>query len=137
MANKVERQILLDGPRNAIVKLTGVLDTTDVAETPAFALLDFQNNDPALKFVGFRPERVEYSIGSGIEILLEWNSANPQQITPLAGRGKIDGSWHGGWAPDRTRAGYDGSINLKTSGFMTGKQNFALTIEMAKVYTVN
>lgn len=135
MANKVERQILLDGYRNAIVKLTGVLDTTDVAETPAFAMLDFQNNDPYGRFVGFRVDRVEYSIGSGIEILLEWNSVgNPQQITPLAGRGKIDGWWHGGWVPDRTRAGYDGSINLKSSGFMAGKQNFAITVEMVKLY---
>jgi hypothetical protein len=135
MANVTDRQIVLDGPRNAAVKLTGVIDTTDIYERPAVSLLDFQNNERQYgKLVGLRVDTVEYSIGGGIELLLEWNSANPQEIFPLAGRGKINGAFHAGWAPNRLLAGYDGGINLKSSGYMTGKQNFSVTIEMVKLY---
>lgn len=138
MANILDKTIVLDGWKNVTVKLTGVLDTSDISETPAIALTDLSSTNPLRVFVGLRIDRVEYSIGNGIEITLSWNGNIPQIILPLAGRGYQDYALSGGIIPDRTRLGFDGSINLYTTGFnlqAVGKQNFSIQLEMIKLYT--
>lgn len=139
MANVLEHQIVEDGWRNAVVKLTGVLDTSDASETPAVALADFTNNDKgAGTLVGFRVDRLDFAVGDGLEVQLLWESSNPQMIVAIAGRGKIDHWLHGGWQPDRTRANYSGNINLTTTGFGLqgpGTQNFTVTLELIKLYS--
>ena len=136
MANILEKQILEEGPRNAVVKLTGTLTTSDVSEVPAIRLTDFINNDAqAGTLVGLRVDAVMYSMGMGINILLSWNSSLPQQIMPLAGRGKIDVTSDGGMIPDQLRSGYDGSINLYSTGFVPGSvQNFTMLLRLVKLY---
>lgn len=136
MANSLDIQIAEEGPRNAVVKLTGVLDTSNISETPAIALADFQNNDPAnLVLVGLRMDMLEYSIGQGLEVQLAWNSGTPQQIFPLAGRGRIFAWSYGGFIPDQTLTGYDGSINLYTTGYVPNTvQNFTIVMELIKLY---
>src|SRR5208282_4310286 len=137
--NVVDTQILEEGPRNAIVKLTGVLDTSDVTEFPAISISDFSNNETRCKLTGFRVDMLEYSIGQGLEVQLTWNSMNPKQIAPLAGRGRIHSYDYGGFLPDTTRPGYDGSINLATTGWTTqvvpgAVQNFTVVLELIKLY---
>ena len=142
MANQLDTQITEEGPRNAVVKLTGVLDTSNIIETPAIELLDFHTNDERATLVGLRVDLLEYSIGQGLEVLLEWNSTNPKQIFPLAGRGRIAACNYGGFIPDMTLAGYDGSINLRTRNFTAGQasdgsalvQNFTVILELVKLY---
>lgn len=136
LVQKLERQIY-DGPRNVVAKLTGVLTANDITET-AVALSDMSNNDTRLTLVGFRVDMVEYSIGGGLEVLLSWNGSVPQQIYPLAGRGRIYAWSYGGFTPDRTRGGYDGSILLQTTGFPPGgpAQFFTIALELVKLYTV-
>lgn len=135
----IERQITEEGPRNAIVKLTGLLTSSDVSITPVIALTDFVNNDVRMVLRGLRVDMLEYSIGGGVEILLAWNASSPQQIFYIAGRGKIYSSDYGGFVPDRTRAGYTGDINLSTTGFVPGMaaQNFTVVLELVKQYSVN
>jgi hypothetical protein len=146
MANSLDIQITEDGERNAVVKLTGVLDSSNIAETPAVELRDFAPRDSSGRqtLVGFRVDLIEYSIGAGIEIQLEWNGTIPQQIFPISGRGRISATNYGGFVPDRTRAGYDGSINLRTKNFIPGVdgmnqpvvQNFTVILELVKLYSV-
>lgn len=140
MANSLDMQIAQEGPRNAVVKLTGVIDSGDIVEQSAIALSDFTNNDQNLFLTGFRMDVIEWSISTGLEILLEWNSLVPKQIYPLAGRGRIVAKNYGGFIPDNTRTGYDGSINLRTTGasggtFVTGQTvNFTIVLELVKLY---
>ena len=135
MANVLDRQILEDGPRNAVVKLTGVLDTENVSEIPAISLQDFTNNSPNTHFVGFRIDHIWHSIGNALEIQLDWNAATPKQIVAVAGRGRESFSSVGGLQPDQTLPGYDGSINLLTTGFDPNTtQNFSILLEMVKLY---
>lgn len=134
--NSLDRQIAEEGPRNAIVKLTGVLDTTDFAEVPAIALQDFTNNDTRQTLVGFSVNKVEYSISDGINLLLAWDGMSPQQIFPLSGRGRIDGQRYSGFNPDQTRDGYNGNITLTSTGYVPGSiKNFTLVVELLKLYT--
>lgn len=137
MANSLEIQITEEGPRNAVVKLTGVLDTGDAIEVPAISVTDFTNNDTNLVLTGFRVDLIEWSMSDGLEINLFWNALTPQQIYQIAGRGRIFAQNYGGFVPDRTREGYDGSINLISTGFASGSiQNFTVILELVKLYRV-
>lgn len=136
MANSLAKSITEEGWRNAVVKLTGVLDSLDVDERPAVSLGDFGNNDPNCgPLVGFRVDHITYSIGDGLEVQLAWNAGTPQQIVALAGRGKIDVTDEGGFLPNQLSSGYDGNINLTTTGFPGGTvQNFTVFLRLIKLY---
>lgn len=139
MANLLDMQITEEGPRNAVVKLTGYLDTSNVSELPAIDLSQaFTNNDPMLLLVGLRVDLIEWSISAGLEVNLSWASANPQSIYLLAGRGRINSTNYGGFVPDRTRAQYIGDINLVTAGFVQATiANFSIVLELVKLYVTN
>jgi hypothetical protein len=133
----MDRQILEEGYRNVIVKLTGVLTDSDIYETPAFSLQDAPSVPEGSVLVGYRVDLVEYSISAGLEVVLEWNSLNPQVILPLAGRGKVCATAYGGLHPDMTKLDYDGSLNLKTLGFSNianAVATFTVMLELVKLY---
>ena len=135
MANVYDRQVVEEGPRNAVVKLTGVLDSTDASFVPVIALSDFTNNDKNLVLTGFRFNEVEYSISDPLGVTLSWMGTNPQTIVAIAGRGEICAEEHGGLLPDTSRAGYTGDIQLSTTGFVIGKiANYTLILELVKLY---
>ncbi len=139
MANSLTKDIVLDGWRNAVVRLTGVLDTSDISEIPAIRLSDFQNNEVIKTLSGFRVDRVTYVIGQGIEVQLLWHATHGKMIAAIAGRGVTEGSHYGGWQPDSTLDGYDGSIDLVTTGYglqpiFGTVQNFSVVLEMTKLY---
>lgn len=135
MANSLDKQITLDGPRNAVVKLTGTVDTTNVALVPAILLGDFINNDQNLTLIGFRVDLIEWSISNPLEVQLGWNSTNPQQIFPLSGRGRIASDNYGGFLPDTKRAGFDGTIQLSTTNYTPGTlANYTIVFELVKLY---
>ena len=128
-----------DGWRNFVVKITGVLDTSDAVLTPAVSLADCKNNDPMrTRLLGFRVDRIWHTIGDGLEIQLQWNAANPQLIMAIAGRSRESWKEVGGLQPINTAAlGFDGSINLITTGFGTvgsPVQNFTVGIDLVKLY---
>lgn len=136
MANATASIIAEEGPRNAVVRLTGVLDTSNVTLTPAITLANFTNNDKGLNFTAFRVDHVSYVISDQLEIQLQWNATTPQNIFALAGRGHI-GNWDsGGLQPNQGAAGFDGSINLITTGWTAGTQNYTILIDLVKLYKV-
>ena len=139
MANVTDYQVTEEGPRNAVVKLTGYLDTSNVSELPAIDITQlFKNNDTRMVLTGLRVDLIEWSISQGLEINLAWASANPQQIYLLAGRGRINSTNYGGFVPDVTRAQYNGDINLTSVGYVPGTvANFTIVVELVKLYSVN
>lgn len=135
MANALSSQITEDGYRNAVVKLAGILDTSDVVQASIINLQTFVGNEQNARLVGFRLNLVEWSISNPLEVNLEWNGAIPQQILPLAGRGRIDADNYGGFLPNQLNPGYDGSINLYTKNFQAGSiANFTVVLELVKLY---
>lgn len=128
----------VDGPRNAVVTITGILDATDAVFVPAIALADFVNNDVRVgRLNGLRIDRIEYSIGDGIELNLTWAATSEQLIAALAGRGKMAFRKAGGLQPNQSAVGYTGDINLRSTGFNiqgTPPQNFTIEIWMVKLY---
>jgi hypothetical protein len=135
MANVTDFQITEEGPRNAVIKLTGALDSNDVYLRPAVALSMFTSNEINARLVGLRLDLIEFSIGQSLEILLEWQANTPQQIYNLARSGKIFAYGYGGFVPDQLRSGYTGDINLKTAGYSPGTTAvYTIVLELIKLY---
>lgn len=126
MANSTTYQILEQGARNAIVKLTGVLDTANVSLIPAFPIADL---DPLPKLL--RIDHIDYSISDQLEVQLFWNATTPALILPLAGRGKMS-FWSFGGLQNNAGTGVDGQINLLTTGWTSGVQVYSIILEMVK-----
>ena len=92
MANTVAIQTILDGPRNAVVKVTGTLDTSDLANFVIAdpAVMQGVDNTGALKAAKLRIVRSEFFIKDTLEVSLLWDATVPVVIETLTGRGKLD-----------------------------------------------
>ena len=134
--NILERQITHEGQRNVVVKFTGVLDEGDFIESPAIRLSEMANNDSvAGPLTGFRVDMIEWSMSNGLEVMIEWDSQNPQQLFPISGRGRINAWNYGGYLPDTSRIGYTGDISIKSAGYAAGRvANFTVALELIKLY---
>lgn len=136
MANNLDRQILLDGHRNCVVRFTGLIDTADVSETPALRLTDLVNNAPRMTLYGLRVDHVGWSVSDGMELVLEWNSTDPQLIHALSGQSELCTGKYGGLIPDKTLPGFDGAINLRTKDFAPGTTAaYAVVLKLIKLYS--
>jgi hypothetical protein len=127
MANSVQTQIITDGPRNATVKITGVLDTSDVAEGPVVIPAQYLPIPDT-----FRIYHLDYSISDQLEVTLSWQATVDQVILPIAGRGRMSFVDFGGLT-NNAGAGKTGAISLKTTGWTSGIQIFSVVLELVKV----
>jgi hypothetical protein len=125
MANTLNNQIIIDGPRNAVVKVTGVLDTSDLALTTIVLPANFSPVPPK-----FRLYHVDYSITDQIELQLQWQGTPNQVMMPLAGRGRMSFVDFGGLTDNA--ASPTGAIQLLTTGWASGIQVFTLVLELVK-----
>ena len=126
MANVVAVQIMEDGHRNAIVKLDGVLDTSNEAVatkiTPAsFSPLPTQ----------FRIDRIDYSISPQLVVRLEWHATANVVAYSLTG---MDSLWFKdiGGLQNNSGAGKNGAIDLVTTGWASGTQTYSITLWLVK-----
>lgn len=136
MANVVTTQIVNDGPRFTVLRIVGVLDTSDVAPTVIAnpASLVGIDNTGALKAATFRVMDVEYSIKDGLSVYLNWEATAPVQFAALSGRGHLPcGELYGGIPNNALPAGKTGSITLATNGWTAGILSFTLVIRLVKV----
>ena len=125
MANVLSTQVLNDGRRNAVVKITGVLDTSNVSNT---IIIDPANFLPVP--TAFRIDHIDYSISDPLEVRLSWDGATSTDILPIAGRGRMS-FWNFGGLTDNA-ATPTGKIALQTTGYVSGTQVFSIVLEMVK-----
>jgi hypothetical protein len=131
MANAYTTQIIVDGPRNAIVKITGVLDTSNQAQTLAVDVSTLTQGGTQLKPNGVCIHYIDYSITDQLEVQLSWDATAQVVIMPLAGRGRMSFKDFGG-LQNNAGAGKTGSINILTTGWTSGIQVFTVILEMVK-----
>ena len=118
MANQVNTQILQDGARNAVVKITGVLDTSNVSISDVITTSMFT---PAP--TGFRIDHLDYSISDPLEVRLLWDGTPQLDILPIAGRGRMSFWNFGGLINNAT--GKTGKIQIMTDGYTSGTSVFS------------
>lgn len=131
MANTFTTQILEEGPRNVIMKVTGVLDTSDQALTIAVdvSALNQGGIGPAPEQV--RIDSIDYSISDQLAVQLLWDATTDVGILGLTGREDMSFKSIGGLT-NNAGAGKTGDILIKTTGYATGTQVFSLVLAMVK-----
>lgn len=136
MANSLDVKIVEDGRRNAIVRIVGVADSSDISAPQAITLSQFATNDtPGVALVGLRLVEVDFAVSNMFSVLLHWDGNTKQPIVALADSGEIDCRRHGGYGPDRSASGYNGAINLTTRGYVGGNVYvFTVILRMTKIY---
>jgi len=131
MANAVTIQMIIDGPRNAVIKITGTLDTSDLAATQVAIPANMMHLFQSLPFPLLRLNYIDYAIGGNLEVILSWGlpagGGAGAPLAPLAGRGRMGFDDFGGLT--NNQAGTDGSIWLQTTGW-------AATPDAIDVFTI-
>ena len=135
MANTFSTQLLRDGPRNTVIKVEGILDTSDLALTviadPAvLQSIDFNN---VIKASKLRILDCSYSIQDTLTVNLLWDATTPVRIGELTGRGDLKSRLFGGFV-NNAGAGVTGKILMSTSGWSTIK-SFWFVLELIKQQT--
>ena len=128
MANAVTTQLLQDGARNAVVKIVGLLDTSDLASTAAVALADI---DAAFVPTAFRIKGIQYSISSQLTVQLLWDATTDVVAIALAGQDSLCFDHYGG-LQNNAGTGITGTLNILTKGWASGAQTFTLILELEK-----
>jgi len=136
MANSVTSQIILDGPRNCVVKFEGILDTSDLGSTVVIdpALLVGVDNTGTLKAAKLRIVNIDYSIEDLLAVNLFWDATTPVRIASLTGRGEVGGKKYSGLV-NNAGAGVNGKITATTQGWTAGSLSFVLILECVKQLT--
>jgi hypothetical protein len=132
MANSTSIQILNDGPRNVVVKLDGLLDTSDLTSTTVVdpALLSDMNIN-GVKASKLRINKIVYDVEDTLDVELFWDAATPVRIWNLVGRGKVDAHRTGGINNNATNP--TGKITMTTQGWSTGAiLSYTIILELVK-----
>lgn len=131
MANSVVTQIVQEGPRNAIIKITGELDTSDFSVATVIDLTTLNQGGTGPVPAAIRIDYIDYSIGQQLEVILEWHATTNVPILPIAGRGRMPFLTFGG-LQNNAGTGKNGNIDLRTTGYASGLQVFSLVLECVK-----
>lgn len=131
MANSLTTQILEEGQRNVVVKIAGVLDTSDVALTTAIDVSTLNQSGIGATPTQVRIDHIDYSISDQLEVQLWWDATTDVIIMPIAGRGRMS-FWNFGGLVNNSGAGKTGNILIKTTGWTSGTQVFSVILEMVK-----
>lgn len=133
MANVITTQVLVDGPRNVVVRLTGVLDTADASATSLVALADLS----AVDIAGSKPTRlivdkISYNVEAPLAVNLAWDATADVVFASLVNSGDdLDFKKFGGLY-NTEASGVTGAIMYSTSGYTSGSLSFNVILEMRK-----
>ena len=138
MANSVTTQVVLDGPRNIVIKVEGILDTSDLASTVIAdpSILAGMDNTGTIKALGLIVDRIQFSVEDTLECRLAWDATVPTRMVELQGRGTEKFERFGGLT-NNSGAGRTGKILLSTQGWAAASTvSFTLIMTMKKQGTL-
>lgn len=127
MANTVTTQTLVDGDRNLVILLTGVLDTSNESRT---IKVDVSSYAPAPTRV--RVDTIRHLISPGLIVVLDWDATANVRFAALTGYDEVEAKCFGG-LQDNSGAGRTGDIYLTTLGWSSGVLAYNIILEMTKV----
>lgn len=138
MANVTAIQILEDGDRNVIAKLTGKLDTSNVSLAtlldPATLASVNASSMNSQKATLLAIETVTFDIEDGLVVNLYWDATTDVPIWYFSGRDKMDMEFTG-FLQNNAGAGVTGKILYDTSGWTAGTKSFSMTIQCIKQWS--
>ena len=130
MANTVTTQTLVDGDRNLVILLTGVLDTSNEARN---IKVDVSSYVPASTRV--RVDTIRHLISPGLIVTLDWDATTPVRFAALTGYDEVEAKCFGG-LQNNAGTGVTGDIYLTTRGWSAGVLSYNIILEMVKGGTI-
>jgi hypothetical protein len=138
MANVTAIQILEDGDRNVIAKLTGKLDTSNVSLTTLLdpALLTSVNTSGlnSQKASSLAIESVTFDIEDGLVVNFYWDADVDVPIWYFSGRDKMNMEFTG-FLQNNAGTGKTGKILYDTNGWSSGTKSFSMVVQCIKQWT--
>ena len=138
MANSVQIQTLVDSERNLVVKLVGLLDTSNVSLTdlidPATLASVNASGLNSQKPTKVAIKKVTYDVDDGLAVNLYWDATADVPIWRFVGRGFVMGE-HIGFLQNNAGAGVTGKVLYDTDGYSSGSLSFSLLIECIKQWS--
>lgn len=133
MANAVTVQKLVDGPRNVVFKITGILDTADVTATSLVDLttlsaVDIAGSTPTRLIV----DKVSFNVESPLAVVLAWDATADVPFAILANGGDDMDFCKFGGLYNTEATGVTGAIMYSTSGYTSGTLSFTVVLECRK-----
>lgn len=132
MANSVTTQVLADGHRNYIVKVVGILDTSDVAATLLvdMSALNTMATQGSVAPTVLEVKEIEYSVDNTLEVRLWWDATADVPIAILTGQGELCFEPP---ARNNAGAGITGDIMYSTQGWAAAANvSFTFTLHCIK-----
>lgn len=133
MANSLTTQLLQDGPRNTVVKVTGILDSGDVSGVVVVNPAALSSMQPG--FSSYPPpdtlaiKAMDFSISDGTDVQIYYDATVPVLFEVLTGRGKSDFR-EIGFQQNNAGAGVNGKITLTTRSNSTPSSSNVITFTM-------
>ena len=138
MANSVQIQTLVDSERNLVVKLVGLLDTSNVSLTdlidPATVASVNASGLNSQKPTKVAIKKVTYDVEDGLAVNLYWDATADVPSWRCVGRGFVMGE-HIGFLQNNAGAGVTGKVLYDTDGYSSGSLSFSLLIECIKQWS--
>ena len=121
MANVTAIQILQDGPRNAVVKMTGILDTSDLTRTDLVDPATLTSMNPAYGANALASSvtisHIDFMVEDGLEVRLYWDATADVLATTLMGQGDMEFEDRFGGLVNNAGAGKTGKLQIETQGW--------------------
>lgn len=138
MAFSSNVQVLRDGYRNYVVRLTGECLAGDADQVPT-VLIDITTLNPPCK--GIRVDRVKYSLPNGnpLDVQLWWQATTNELFSGMSG-GDDGDYWNFGGLTNNAAPGATGNIMWGTSGATVSSSpagavlTFAVILECVKLH---
>lgn len=139
MANSSNTQILRDGDRNFVIRITGEIDLTAPADIPVTQLTTVATMSPPC--LALRVDRVKFSLPHGcpLDVQLWWQATTNELFWGMAG-GDDNDFWNFGGLTNNASPGATGNIMWSTSGatgataVSGGTWTFAVIVECVKLH---
>jgi hypothetical protein len=131
MANSFSIQILEEGPRNAVIKLVGVLDTSNQSLTTAVDLSTLNQGGTGPTPTAVRIDMVDYSISDVLNVQFYWDATTDVIALALVGREDMNFKGFGG-VTNNAGAGKTGNILVQTTGYTSGTQTYTIVLQLVK-----
>ena len=134
MANVVTIQTLMDGPKNVVLKVDGLLDTSDVSlatlvDPATLSAID----DEGHLATKLRIDKIVFNVEDLLTVNLFWDATADVSIWHLVGRGKLEFDKKYGGLQNNAGAGVTGKILYSTQGWSASAVlSFSFVLECTK-----
>ena len=138
MANVTSVQTLVDSERNLVIKLVGILDTSNVSLTtlidPALVAAVNASGLNSQQPTKVAIKKINYDVEDGLAVNLYWDATTDVPIWRFTGRGCVNAEQFG-FLQNNAGAGVNGKVLYDTDGYSSGTLSFSMTIECIKQWS--